>query len=111
MTSWPIANQWQAGVRLTVTLEPSLLAGDALIRAAAVSRLAGAAAVRMSTGLNSHDPVTAEQVARLRSAFGDDLEIAAGGVRSFGRLTHLLRAGAKRVVSTEALALLAYADD
>lgn len=96
----------RAGVPLTATLEPSLMSADALLRAAVACRLAGARTIRAATGFFGHDPVAPEHIEALVAAVGSEADVAAGGVFSFGRLTHLFRAGAARAVSPDAPALL-----
>ncbi len=96
-----------AGRTFAVALEPALLDPARLVRAAVVSHLAGARAVRVSTGYNTHQAPRAETapeaITRLRSALSDEVAVVAGGVRSFGLLTRALRAGAARAVMVNAL--------
>jgi deoxyribose-phosphate aldolase len=86
-----------AKVPVKVILETSRLTRDQKVVAAALSRAAGAAYVKTSTGFGGGG-ATVEDVALLRSVVGDALGVkASGGVKTAAQALAMIRAGASRV--------------
>ncbi len=86
-----------AGVPVKVILETARLSRDQKVAAAAISRCAGAAYVKTSTGFGGGG-ATAEDVALLRAVVGDTLGVkASGGVRTAADALAMVRAGASRI--------------
>jgi deoxyribose-phosphate aldolase len=86
-----------AKVPVKVILETARLTPDQKVVGAALSRSAGAAYVKTSTGFGGGG-ATVEDVALLRKAVGDALGVkASGGVRTAAQALAMIRAGASRV--------------
>ena len=84
-------------VRVKVILEAARLTRDQKVVAAALSRAAGAAYVKTSTGFGGGG-ATVEDVALLRSVVGDALGVkGCGGVKTAAQALAMIRAGASRV--------------
>ena len=90
-----------------VILETGALEDDAVVRAALLSRAAGAAFVKTSTGLMSGGATT-HAVALLRLAVGPAMGVkAAGGIRDLASARAMLAAGADRLGCSATLAIVA----
>ena len=86
-----------AKVPVKVILETARLTRDQKVVAAALSRAAGAAYVKTSTGFGGGG-ATLEDVALLRTVVGDALGVkASGGVKTAAQALAMIRAGASRV--------------
>ncbi len=80
-----------------VILETCLLTDEEIVKACELSREAGAAFVKTSTGF-SKDGATAHHVALMKSTVGDDLQVkASGGIRDLAKTMEMIEAGADRI--------------
>lgn len=94
------------GVPLKVILETSYLTRDEKIAVCEMSKRAGAAFVKTSTGFG-HGGATPEDVALMKSIVGDHLGVkASGGIRSFSDAITLLKAGASRIGTSAGIEIL-----
>jgi len=95
-----------AGVAVKVIIETALLTDEEKIAACVLSRFAGAAFVKTSTGFSSAG-ATVEDIALMRSVVGDNLGVkASGGVRNFDETLAMLKAGANRIGTSSGIAIL-----
>ncbi len=89
-----------------VILETSLLDNDQKIIACALSKSAGAAFVKTSTGFGGGG-ATVEDIALMRRVVGPDVGVkASGGVRDYKGALALLRAGANRLGCSSSVAIV-----
>ena len=89
-----------------VILETSQLTNEEKIIASALSKAAGAAFVKTSTGFASGG-ATAEDVALMRRIVGDDVGVkASGGVRSTEDAMKMFSAGANRIGASASIAIV-----
>ncbi|WP_163995313.1 deoxyribose-phosphate aldolase [Pyxidicoccus caerfyrddinensis] len=89
-----------------VILETSLLTDEEKVLACALSKAAGAAFVKTSTGFGGGG-ATAEDVALMRRVVGDDVGVkASGGIRSAEDAMKMLRAGANRLGASASVAIV-----
>lgn len=89
-----------------VILETSQLSQDEKIVACALSKAAGAAFVKTSTGFGGGG-ATAEDVALMRKIVGDDVGVkASGGVRSTEDAMKMIQAGANRIGASASVAIV-----
>jgi deoxyribose-phosphate aldolase len=94
------------GVPVKVILETSYLTRDEKIAVCEMSKRAGAAFVKTSTGFG-HGGATPEDVALMKSVVGDALGVkAAGGIRSYGEAIAMLKAGASRIGTSAGIEIL-----
>lgn len=95
----------KAGVK--VILETSLLTDEEKVRACAVSKKAGAAFVKTSTGYSTGG-ATAHDVALMRTTVGPDVGVkASGGVRTYEDAVTMLEAGANRLGASAGIKIIA----
>jgi len=95
-----------SGVPVKVILETCLLTDDEKITACHLSRFAGAAFVKTSTGFGSQG-ATEHDVALMRAAVGHGCGVkASGGVRSLETALAMLRAGANRIGTSSGVKIL-----
>jgi deoxyribose-phosphate aldolase len=74
--------------------------------ASALSKAAGAAFVKTSTGFGGGG-ATAEDVALMRAVVGDDVGVkASGGVRTIDDVEAMVKAGANRVGASSSVAIV-----
>ncbi len=93
-----------AGVK--VILETSALTQEEKIIACAMSKLAGAAFVKTSTGFGKSG-ATVEDVALMRSLVGTDVGVkASGGVRTAEDVVKMAAAGANRIGASASVAIV-----
>jgi deoxyribose-phosphate aldolase len=93
-----------AGVK--VILETSALTQEEKIIACALSKLAGAAFVKTSTGFGKGG-ATVEDVALMRSLVGGELGVkASGGVRTAEDVVKMAQAGANRIGASASVAIV-----
>src|SRR5262245_46100729 len=98
-----------AGVK--VILETSALDNEQKIIACALSKLAGAAFVKTSTGFGKGG-ATVEDVALMRRIVGDDIGVkASGGVRTAEDALKMAQAGANRLGASASVAIVTGASD
>lgn len=89
-----------------VILETSQLTQEEKIIACALSKAAGAAFVKTSTGFSSGG-ATAEDIALMRRIVGDDMGVkASGGVRSTEDAMNMITAGANRIGASASIAIV-----
>ncbi len=89
-----------------VILETSQLTQDEKIVGCALSKAAGAAFVKTSTGF-AQGGATAEDVALMRRIVGDDMGVkASGGVRSTEDAMKMMTAGANRIGASASIAIV-----
>jgi deoxyribose-phosphate aldolase len=89
-----------------VILETSQLTQDEKIVACALSKAAGAAFVKTSTGFTSGG-ATAEDIALMRRIVGEDVGVkASGGVRSAEDAMKMIAAGANRLGASASVAIV-----
>jgi deoxyribose-phosphate aldolase len=89
-----------------VILETALLTASEKVRASLAAKRAGADFVKTSTGFSSAG-ATAEDVALMRAAVGEELGIkAAGGIRSFDDVRKMIGAGATRIGASASVKIL-----
>jgi deoxyribose-phosphate aldolase len=94
------------GRPVKVILETSLLEKHEKIAACAISKAAGAAFVKTSTGF-AGGGATAEDVALMRSVVGPDMGVkASGGVRNLDDARAMLAAGADRLGASASVAIV-----
>ena len=89
-----------------VILETSQLNNEEKIAGCVLSKAAGAAFVKTSTGFSSGG-ATAEDVALMRKVVGDDVGVkASGGVRSAEDAMKMFQAGANRIGASASVAII-----
>lgn len=89
-----------------VILETSQLNHEEKIAGCVLSKAAGAAFVKTSTGFSSGG-ATAEDVALMRKVVGDDVGVkASGGVRSAEDAMKMIQAGANRIGASASVAII-----
>lgn len=89
-----------------VILETSQLSTEEKIAACALSKAAGAAFVKTSTGFTGGG-ATAEDVALMRKVVGEDVGVkASGGVRSAEDAMKMIAAGANRIGASASVAIV-----
>jgi deoxyribose-phosphate aldolase len=89
-----------------VILETSQLSTDEKIAGCVLSKAAGAAFVKTSTGFGGGG-ATAEDVALMRRVVGDDVGVkASGGIRSTEDAMKMIHAGANRIGASASIAIV-----
>lgn len=92
-----VAAAMEFGGIVKVILETCLLTDEEVVKACELSREAGAAFVKTSTGF-SKDGATAHHVALMKKTVGDDLQVkASGGIRDLAKTMEMIEAGADRI--------------
>jgi deoxyribose-phosphate aldolase len=95
-----------AGRPVKVILETHMLTREQKIAACAISRAAGAAFVKTSTGF-SGGGATVDDIRLMRSVVGPDMGVkASGGVRTAQDLRNMVEAGANRVGASASVAIV-----
>lgn len=95
-----------AGRPVKVILETALLSREEKIAGCAISRAAGAAFVKTSTGFGGGG-ATAEDVALMRAVVGPDIGVkASGGVRTAADAHKMIAAGADRLGASASVAIV-----
>ena len=85
------------GAIVKVILETCLLTDEEVVKACELSRQAGAAFVKTSTGF-SKEGATAHHVALMKKNVGKDLRVkASGGIRDLKKTMEMIEAGADRI--------------
>lgn len=96
----------RAGVPVKVILETASLSHDEKVIGAALSKAAGAAFVKTSTGFGGGG-ATEEDVKLLRSVVGEAMGVkASGGIRTAREALRMVRAGADRIGSSSSVAIV-----
>ncbi len=94
------------GKKVKVILETGELTRDEKIISCALSKIAGAAFVKTSTGFGPGG-ATAEDVALMKVIVGDELEVkASGGVRTSEDVDKMIQAGATRIGASASVAIV-----
>src|SRR4051812_19140485 len=89
-----------------VILETSQLNNDEKIVGCALSKAAGAAFVKTSTGFTGGG-ATAEDISLMRRIVGDDVGVkASGGIRSQEDAMKMIQAGANRIGASASVAII-----
>lgn len=89
-----------------VILETSLLTREEKIAGCVLSKAAGAAFVKTSTGFSTGG-ATVEDIALMRQVVGDDVGVkASGGIRSAEDALKMIQAGANRVGASASVAIV-----
>jgi len=92
--------------KVKVIIETSMLNADQKIVACALSKTAGAAFVKTSTGFGGGG-ATAEDIALMRRIVGDDMEVkASGGIRTKEDAEKMVKAGADRIGASASVAIV-----
>ncbi|MGD9152817.1 MAG: deoxyribose-phosphate aldolase [Gammaproteobacteria bacterium] len=92
--------------KVKVILETSNLDHDEKVIACALSKTAGAAFVKTSTGFGSGG-ATVEDIALMRKIVGSDMEVkASGGIRSTEDAKKMIAAGADRIGASASIAIV-----
>ncbi len=93
-------------IPVKVILETSELDRDEIVSACVICKLAGANFVKTSTGF-SKAGATAENVALMRKIVGSEMGVkASGGVRSYEDAIKMIEAGASRIGTSGAVAII-----
>lgn len=92
--------------KVKVILETSNLTYDEKVAACVLSKTAGAAFVKTSTGFGSGG-ATVEDIALMRRVVGEDMEVkASGGIRTTEDAEAMIKAGANRVGASASVAIV-----
>jgi deoxyribose-phosphate aldolase len=96
-----------AGHIVKVILETALLTDEEIVRASTLAVAAGAKFVKTSTGFSSGG-ASVEAVRLMKQTVGDAAEVkASGGVRTLEDMQAMIAAGASRIGTSNAVAILA----
>ncbi|MSQ81500.1 MAG: deoxyribose-phosphate aldolase [Myxococcales bacterium] len=94
------------GKKVKVILETGELTREEKVISCALSKVAGAAFVKTSTGFGPGG-ATAEDVALMKAVVGDELEVkASGGMRTSEDVDKMLQAGATRIGASASVAIV-----
>jgi len=89
-----------------VILETCLLTDEEIVKACELSREAGAAFVKTSTGF-SKEGATAHHVALMKKTVGRDLQVkASGGIRDLAKTMEMIEAGADRIGASASVEIM-----
>ena len=89
-----------------VILETCLLSDEEIVKACELSREAGAAFVKTSTGF-SKAGATAHHVSLMKKTVGDDLQVkASGGIRDLAKTMEMIEAGADRIGASASVEIM-----
>jgi len=92
--------------KVKVIIETSMLNTDQKIIACALSKTAGAAFVKTSTGFGGGG-ATVDDIALMRRVVGDDMEVkASGGIRTKEDAEAMVKAGADRIGASASVAIV-----
>lgn len=93
-------------INLKVILEIGYLTKEELIKACQVTKEAGAAFVKTSTGFGPRVP-TVNDIKIMRQAVGEDFGVkASGGIKDFDSAKSMIEAGANRLGTSHALEII-----
>lgn len=94
------------GATVKVILETCLLSDEEVVKACELSREAGAAFVKTSTGF-SKEGATVHHVALMKKTVGNDLQVkASGGIRDYTKTMEMIEAGADRIGASASVEIL-----
>lgn len=89
-----------------VILETCLLTDEEIVKACELSREAGAAFVKTSTGF-SKEGATAHHVSLMKQTVGKDLQVkASGGIRDLAKTVEMIEAGADRIGASASVEII-----
>jgi len=92
--------------KVKVIIETCLLDNDQKIKACEISKRAGAAFVKTSTGFAGAG-ATAKDVALMKKTVGDELEVkASGGIKTKEDVQRLIEAGATRIGASASVEIM-----
>ncbi len=95
----------KGGAIVKVILETCLLTDDEVVKACELSKEAGAAFVKTSTGFSTGG-ATAHHVKLMKDTVGDTLQVkASGGIRDKEKAREMIRAGADRIGASASIAI------
>lgn len=101
-----VAVAHEHGADVKVILETCLLTDDEIVEACRLSREAGAAFVKTSTGF-SREGATAHHVALMKKTVGGDLQVkASGGIRDLAKTMEMIEAGADRIGASASVEIM-----
>jgi deoxyribose-phosphate aldolase len=101
-----VAAAHRGGAICKVILETALLTNEEKVRASLAAKRAGADFVKTSTGFGPAG-ATAEDVALMRAAVGEEMGVkAAGGVRSLDDVLKMVHAGATRIGASASVKII-----
>ncbi|WP_027398745.1 deoxyribose-phosphate aldolase [Anaerovorax odorimutans] len=99
-----VAEEYNAIVK--VILETCLLSDDEIIKACEISKEAGAAFVKTSTGFNSSG-ATADHIKLMKDTVGNEMQVkASGGIRTLEKALEMINAGADRIGSSSSVFII-----
>ena len=89
-----------------VIIETCLLTDEEKVTACRLSKEAGAAFVKTSTGFSTGG-ATAADVSLMRSIVGDDMQVkASGGIRDYETVMEMIEAGADRIGASASVKIM-----
>jgi deoxyribose-phosphate aldolase len=95
----------RGGAIVKVILETCLLTDEEIIKACLLSKEAGAAFVKTSTGFST-DGATANHVKLMKDTVGDTMQVkASGGIRDKAKALEMIEAGADRIGASASIAI------
>lgn len=98
--------QAASGRKVKVIIESAELNPEEKVAACVLSKLAGAAFVKTSTGFGKGG-ATAEDVSLMKKVVGDDVQVkASGGIRTTEDAVKMLEAGATRIGASASVAIV-----
>jgi deoxyribose-phosphate aldolase len=101
-----VAVAHEHGAIVKVILETCLLTDEEVVKACQLSREAGAAFVKTSTGF-SKEGATAHHVALMKKTVGNNLQVkASGGIRDLAKTMEMIEAGADRIGASASVEIM-----
>ncbi len=98
------------GKTVKVIIETCLLTDNEKVLACRLSKEAGAAFVKTSTGFSTGGATTAD-IALMRKAIGNDMKIkASGGIKTLADAVKMINAGADRIGASSGVAIISEID-
>lgn len=95
----------QGGAIVKVILETCLLTDEEVVKACLLSKEAGAAFVKTSTGFST-DGATAHHIRLMKETVGDSMQVkASGGIRDKAKALEMIEAGADRIGASASIAI------
>lgn len=97
----------QSGAIVKVILETCLLTDEEVVKACLLSKEAGAAFVKTSTGFST-DGATAHHIRLMKETVGDSMQVkASGGIRDKAKALEMIEAGADRIGASASIVICA----
>lgn len=95
----------EGGAIVKVILETCLLTDEEVVKACSLSKEAGAAFVKTSTGFSTGG-ATAHHVGLMKETVGDSMQVkASGGIRDKAKALEMIEAGADRIGASASIAI------